>query len=61
MYSSLADDADTKKTYKQYKPLTFKFLDNSNNIGDFDKLDMEAIYTYMTTMYPDIPEEAMMP
>ena len=61
MYSSLADDYDTKKTYKQYKPLTFKFLDNSDDIGDFDKLDMEAIYTYMSTMYPDIPEEAMMP
>jgi len=58
MYSDQPDDYDAKA---KYKPLTFKFLDNSENIGDFDKLDMEAIYTYMSTMYPDIPEEAMMP
>jgi len=56
MYSSELDDSKAR-----YKPLTFKFLDNSENIGDFDKLDMENIYDYINMADPNIPEEALLP
>lgn len=58
MYSDQPGDIDTKA---KYKPLTFRFLDNSENIGNFDKLDMESIYDYINMADPNIPEEAMMP
>ena len=56
MYSTISENG--KETYK---PLTFKFLDNSVNVGGFHDLDMELIYNYMVISDPNIPTEAMLP
>ena len=56
MYSTVSE-----KGKETYKPLTFKFLDNSVNVGGFYDLDMELIYNYMVIADPNISPEAMMP